>query len=82
MTQTDVNTFRDENTRDVALPDGTRRALRLTPDLWEYKDAIEALEGITEAELSAHALEEMDLQSLSFDLAYRCIVAHLVNRWQ
>lgn len=81
MTQTDVKNFRDENTRDVVLPDGSRKPVRLTPDLWELKDVIESLEGISEGELSGFALEEVELQDLSFDLAYRSVVVHFVNRW-
>ncbi len=82
MTDTDLHKKQDQNTRKVVLPDGTRRELTLTPDLWEYKETIQALEGIPEADLSGHALEEMEHQGFSFDLAYRCVVAHLVNRWQ
>jgi len=35
VTQENLVTYRDNNTREIEMPDGTNRAIRMTPDLWE-----------------------------------------------
>ena len=81
MTQEELNQYRDENTREVDMPDGSKRAVRMTGPLWNSLEFIEVFENITEAEVSAFALEEMELQNVTFNRAFRGIVAHFANRW-
>ena len=82
MNVENLQKFKEENTRDVRLPDGSTRPVRLTPDFWVWKECVQEADCVTEEELSAFALEEQQLQGFSFDTAYRCVVAYLANRWQ
>ena len=81
MTHEQLNQFRDENTRDIDMPDGSKRAVRMTPDLWQSLEFIQLFEGLTTAEVATFAQEEMTLQDVTFDRAFRGIVAHFANRW-
>lgn len=82
MTQEKLAEFRDENTREIEMSDGSKRAIRMTPLLWEKLEFLQVVEqGLTTAELASYALEEMTLQDITFDQAFRCVVAHLANRW-
>ena len=81
MTQQNLTEYRDENTREVELPDGSRRAVRMTPLLWDNMEFLHSIEGITQAEVAEYALEEVELQKISFDNAFRAVVAHFANRW-
>ncbi len=81
MTQQNLTEYRDENTREVELPDGSKRLVRMTPLLWDNMEFLQSLEGITQTEVAGYALEEVDLQKISFDNAFRAVVAHFANRW-
>ncbi len=81
MTIEKLNQFRDVNTRQVEMPDGTKRLVRMTPTLWDDLEFIRLLENIQEPEVATFALEEMELQEVSFDRAFRGVVAHFANRW-
>jgi len=81
VTQKTVTEYRDENTHEVELPDGSKRAVRMTPLLWDNMEFLLLLEGITTTEVATYALEEMSLQNISFDNAFRAVVTHLANRW-
>ena len=54
----------------------------MTPNLWEDVEFLQVMEGITTLEIAEFALEEMELQSETFDRAFRGVVAHLSNRWE
>ena len=77
-----VAEFRERNTRDIEMPDGTKRAVRMTPELWNSLEFILEIEELNEPQIATFALEEMTLQDVSFDRAFRGIVAHLANRWK
>ena len=64
------------------MPDGTTREVRMTPDLWDDVEFLQVMEGIKTQEIAEFALEEMKLQSETFDRAFRGVVAHLANRWE
>lgn len=81
MTEEQLNQYREENTRDVPLPDGTLKAIFLPPDVWECVEFLRVVEGITAKEVSVFALEEAELQQTDFTRAFRCVVTHLVGRW-
>ncbi len=81
MTQKHLTEYRDENTRDVELPDGSKRAVHMTPLLWDNMQFLQSIEGITPAEVAGYALEEVELQKISFDNAFRAVVTHFANRW-
>ena len=81
MTQDKLNDYRENNTRDINMPDGTKRAVRMTPNLWEDLEFLRLVENIQEPEIAAFALEEMSLQDVTFDRAFRGVVAHFANRW-
>ncbi|QDU80735.1 hypothetical protein Pla110_24680 [Polystyrenella longa] len=81
MPQNTLNQYRDDNTREIDLADGSKRSVRMTPLLWEKLEFLQIVEGVTTAELATYALEEMTLQDVTFDRAFRGVVAHLANRW-
>lgn len=81
MTKEQLNQFKADNTRQVPLPDGTTRWVRATPDIWADVEFLEVVEEISQRELAAFALEETELQDVTFDRAFRGVVAHLANRW-
>lgn len=81
MTEKTLETYKQENTDTIKLPDGSERSVRMTPDLWAGLRFLEVVEGINRTELAGHALEEMALQNVTFDRAFRGVIAHLVNRW-
>lgn len=69
--------------RPVQMPDNTTRDVKMTTELWDWKEGMEILENITEVEMSAYALEEQELEEgLEFDRAFRGIVATLARRWE
>lgn len=76
-----LTNYRDENTREIIMPDGARRAVRMTPDLWNSLEFLEAWEFMSQTEIAEFALEEMTLQDVSFDRAFRGVVAHVANLW-
>lgn len=81
MTKQQLEAYRDENTRQIKMPDGSLWEVRMTPQLWESLELLKSVDGVTEGQLGIHALEEMELQPVTFDQAFRGIVAHLANRW-
>ncbi len=81
MTNDQLEQYRRDTTRTISLPDGTPWPVRMTPQLWDDFEFLEVVEGITAGELARFAVEEMELQQIDFDEAFRCVVAHLANRW-
>lgn len=83
VTEQELNDYREECTREVQMPDGTVRSVRLPPEIWEDVDFLNGVEGITTEELVPLALDELKHQpgSISFDYAFRIVVVHLANRW-
>ncbi len=82
VNETQLQKLRDENTRDVPLPDGTTVPVCLPGELWEEVQFLEVVDEIPMREMSAFALEEMELQNIDFTSAFRCIVVHLAARWR
>ena len=82
MTQETVEQYRDENTREIHMPDGSTREIRMTPGLWEELEFLRLVEDIQEPEIAGYALEEVSLQNVEFDRAFRGVVAHFANRWK
>jgi len=81
VTQQQLDQFRKETTREIVMPDGTKRAVRMTPDLWNSLEFLEAWEFMSQSEIADYALEEMQLQNESFDRAFRGVVAYVSNLW-
>lgn len=81
VTQEMLEAYREESTRIITMPDGSERSVRMTPDLWAGLRFLKVVEGISSTELAGYALEEMQLQSETFDRAFRGVVAYLMNRW-
>ena len=80
FTEKQTDFWLESQTRDVALPDGSKRPVRAPRLLWEKADSLVLQGDCTPAELVAFALNEVALQGIHFDAAYRSIVAHLDNR--
>lgn len=81
MTHEQLQKFKSTNSRQIEMPDGAIRSVRMTPELWEEVEFLQVMEGISSKEIAGFALEEMTLQSETFDRAFRGVVAHLANRW-
>jgi len=81
VTQDNLTQYRDDNTREIELPDGSKRSVRMTPLLWDNMEFLLLLEGISTTEVATYALEEMSLQNITFDNAFRAVVTHFANRW-
>lgn len=81
MTNEKLKDFKSNNTRSVPMPDGSTREVRMTPELWDDLKFLRVVEGISPEEIAGHALEEVELNNVSFDRAFRGVVAHLANRW-
>lgn len=81
MTEEKLNEYRDANTREIEMPDGSRRSVRMTPELWNSWEFVMEMEGLTEVQLAGFAQEEMELQEVPFDRALRGVVAYLANLW-
>lgn len=73
--------YRRENTRWIDVGQGELRQVRMTPQLWEELEFVQVMEGVSTSDLSVFAREEMELQNISFDNAFRAVVVHLTNRW-
>ena len=82
VTHEQLQKFKTSNTRTIELPDGSSREVRMTPGYWREVEFLRVVEGISASDMAAFALEEMELQPVTFDEAYRMIVAHLANRWK
>ncbi len=72
--------FQNEETRLLELPDGTKRLVRMDELFWWNVQFLYVVEGYTEQQISAWAIEEMELQNLSFNDAVKCVVATLGNQ--
>ena len=81
ITYEQLNDYKAASTRTIRLLDGSTKAVRMTPEHWEILEALKILEGFNETDIAKFAEEEMILQEIDFDDAYRCCVAHLANRW-
>lgn len=81
VTHKELNDYKNAGTRTVRMPDGTPRDVRMPPYYWEVLDALKVLEGFNETDIAKFAEEEVGLQGLTFDKAFRCCVAHFQNRW-
>ena len=79
--QSEVEEYRRRNTRWIDVGNGELRQVRMTPRLWDELEFLELMENVTTAQLAVFAREEMELQSISFDQAFRAVIAHLGNRW-
>ncbi|MCA9026699.1 MAG: hypothetical protein KDA86_15940 [Planctomycetaceae bacterium] len=76
-----VQEYRRDNTRLIDVGNGESRQVRMTPQLWEELEFVQIMEYVSTAELAVYAREEMQLQGISFDQAFRAVVAYLSNRW-
>jgi hypothetical protein len=81
VTHEQLEAYREETTRQIALADGAVWPVRMSHDHWDAVEFLEMVEGIRVGELTNFALEEMVLQDIDFSEAFRCVVAHLINRW-
>lgn len=81
VTHEKLQKFAEANTRAIKLPDGSSKAVRMSPDHWEEVEFLKIVEAISTQDMAKFALEEMELQDVTFDEAFRMIVAHLANRW-
>lgn len=81
MTQEKLEQYREETTRQIVMPDGSKREVRMTPDLWKSLEFLEAWDFMSQDEVTKYALEEMILQDVSFNRAFRGVVAHVANLW-
>ena len=77
----ELSDFRDENTRSIELPDGTSVAVQMAPELWDSLEFIEAFENLTPTDIAGFALEEAELHNISFNRAFRGVVAYIANLW-
>lgn len=78
---TNIDYYRPEHNRTIFVA-GQPWEVQMTGPLWESHELLKQVEGITENELAIYALDEMIVQSVDFDTAYRGVVAHLANRWK
>jgi len=76
-----VKAYREEMKGQIDMPDGSKREIRMPKGLWEDLDNLHTLEGITDAELVPYAEEEQELQNVSFDWAFSCVVDELISRY-
>ena len=74
--------LRNETTREITMPDGSRWEVTMPEALWEDLEFLKKHDGVDEGQLGIFALEEMEAQPVTFDAAFRGVVAHLANRWQ
>lgn len=81
MTHEKLQQFKTNNSRPIEMPDGTVRIVRMTPALWEDVEFLWVMEEITTTCMAQFALEEQELHGVTFDRAFRGVVAHLSNRW-
>ena len=70
----------DDQTRLFELPDGTKRLVHGDELFWFNVRFLYVIEGYTEAQLSAWALEEVKLQGLGFNDAMHTVVGYLGNQ--
>ncbi|WP_417847326.1 hypothetical protein [Thalassoglobus sp.] len=85
VTHEEFEEYKTLSMRQISMPDGSLREVRLTPTIWDLFDCLKVLEGFNEQEIAAYALEELELQKspeLSFDEAYRCCVCFIANQWK
>ena len=79
-TEKQTEAWLTSETRDLPMPDGgtlTHTAFNL---VWKAFDALILLNGYSRLRLVEFALEEIQLQDLSFDQAFTCVVGYLDNQ--
>ena len=72
----DTEKWLESVTHTLPFPDGPRAhtTFRL---VWEKLDSLVVLNGYSRAEIVEWALEEVQLQKVEFDEAFKCVIAHL-----
>lgn len=53
----------------------------MPPNYWEVFDALKVLESFNETDIARYAEEEVSLQDITFEEAFRACVVHFANRW-
>jgi hypothetical protein len=77
MTDKQTEDWLKSQTRDLPMPDGTIETYTTFKNVWHAYDLLTELCGYTATELLGYVREEMDLQSIDFDSAFRCIIGFL-----
>lgn len=76
-TEKQTETWLQNETRHVKLPDGTVRAVTAFRLTWSKADSLVVLNGHALSELAAYAAEESSLQNITLDHAFHCVIAWL-----
>lgn len=79
-TEKQIEAWLDRETRELVLADGSRRHVTAMNLAWSKADSLRSLDGYTLEELVSFAAAEVELQGLSFDDAFTCVVAYLDNK--
>ena len=67
--------------RELVMPDNSKRPVTMSKFDWENADFLILCDERSWAELVGYAIEETELQNLTFDEAFRCVTAYLANQW-
>lgn len=81
VTNEQLEQYRKETTGEIEMADGSKWTIRMPQNLWDDLELLKIAEGITEAELGIFALEEQELQGVTFTRAFRGVVAYRANLW-
>jgi hypothetical protein len=85
-TEEQIEAWLVSETRDLTMLDGTQRPMTMTKLHWSAVDTLAVVGPYTQEELIRYAQEEVELQGVDFDLAFRSVVAFLDNatteRWK
>lgn len=77
MTDKETESWLQRQTRDLPMPDGSTHTYTTFRNVWHAYDLLIELSGYTPTELMKHVQEEMGLQSIDFDRAFRCVIGFL-----
>lgn len=76
-TEKQTEAWLESQTRDLPFPDGTMRPFTNTKLMWETVDSLILIAGYSYANLVEFALDECELNNVSFDRAFPGVVAYL-----
>ena len=77
MTEKETEYWLERQTRDLPAQDGSTHPYTTFRSVWHAYDRLLDLYGYTPAQLLGYVYEEMELQGVSFDRAFRGVVGYL-----
>ncbi len=81
ITENEFHNYLNNSTRSITCSDGVTRDVTMSPSMWDHFEFVVEFEDVSAEDISRFAMEEVELQGLDFNSAFKSIVAYLTNLW-